>query len=95
MAIGHKTGGRQKGTPNKATARVRELAREHGPAAVRVLAELMQCANEGTRLSAACAILDRAYGRPSVCTETDSDDDILFANLFGNGHDEADETGTA
>jgi hypothetical protein len=95
MAKGFKSGGRTAGTPNKATARVRELAREHGPAAVRVLVELMQCANEGTRLSAACAILDRACGRPSVCTETDNDDDILFANLFANGHDEADEAGSA
>ena len=94
MANGFKSGGRTKGTPNKTTVKMRELAGRHAPAAVRVLVELMQHANEGTRLSAACAILDRAYGRPSVCTETDSDDDILFANLFANGHDEADETGT-
>ena len=47
------------------------------------------------RLSAACVVLDSAFARPSVCTETDNDDDILFANLFGNGHDEAGETGTA
>lgn len=72
-----------------------EREAEHGPAAVRVLAELMQCANEGTRLSAACAILDHAYGRPSVCTETDNDDDLLFANLFEDDYDEADEAGTA
>jgi len=63
------------------------------PPAVRVLVKLMQCANKGMRLSVACAILDRAYGRPSVCTETDNDSDILFANLFENGHDEADESG--
>lgn len=92
MAVGHKTGGRTKGTPNKTTVKMRELAGRHAPAAVRVLVELMQHANEGTRLSAACAILDRAYGRPSVCTES-GDDDILFANLFGNGQDEANETG--
>ncbi|NML29373.1 hypothetical protein [Paraburkholderia antibiotica] len=59
-----------------------------------MLVELMQCANEGTRLSAACTILDRAYGRPSVCTETCNDDDILFANPLTNGRNEADEIGT-
>ncbi|WP_169742629.1 hypothetical protein [Paraburkholderia ferrariae] len=75
--------------------KMRELAGRHAPAAVRVLVELMQHANEGVRLSAACAILDRSFGRPSVCTETDSDDDILFAHLFENGHDESDETGNA
>jgi hypothetical protein len=93
MVLGRKTGGRVRGSRKKTTAKIRELAGEHGPAAVRVLVELMRCANEGTRLNAACAILDRAYGRPAICTETDRDDDILFANLLGNGHDEADETG--
>jgi hypothetical protein len=95
MAKGFKSGGRTAGTPNKTTVKMRELAGRHAPAAVRVLTELMLHGSEGVRLSAACAILDRSFGRPSVCTETDSNDDILFANLFENGHDEADETGAA
>jgi hypothetical protein len=96
MVLGRKTGGRVRGSRNKTTVKMRELAGEHGPAAVAVLVDLMMHgATEGTRLGAACAILDRAYGLPPICTETDNDDNILFANLFGNGHDEADEAGTA
>ncbi|MFP6558342.1 hypothetical protein WJ542_08430 [Paraburkholderia sp. B3] len=95
MALGRKTGGRLPGSLNKTTLRMRDLAGQHAPAAIETIIAIMQHGTtEGVRLSAACAILDRAYGRPTVCTETDKDDDILFANLFGNGHDEADETGT-
>jgi len=75
---------------------MRDLAAQHAPAAIETIIAIMQHGTtEGVRLSAACAILDRAYGRPSICTETDNDKDILFASLFGNGHDEANETGTA
>ena len=83
-----------KGSLNKTTLKMRELAGQHAPAAVRVLVELMQHANEGTQLNAACTILDRAYGRPRICTERNNNDDVLFANLFENGQDEADEAGT-
>ncbi|WP_027795391.1 hypothetical protein [Paraburkholderia acidipaludis] len=66
---------------------------KHAPAAIETIIAIMQHGTtEGVRLSAACAILDRAFGRPSVCTKTNNDDDILFANLFGSGHDDADET---
>jgi hypothetical protein len=58
-----------KGSLNKTTLKMRELAGQHAPAAVRVLVELMQHANEGTQLNAACTILDHAYGRPRICTE--------------------------
>ena len=38
MALGRKTGGRQKGTPNKVAADIRELAQGYGPAAINRLA---------------------------------------------------------
>ena len=38
---GRKTGGRKAGTPNKATAEIRELAMLHGPAAIRRLVLLI------------------------------------------------------
>src|SRR5688572_27672470 len=61
---GERRGGRQKGTPNKATAEVRELAGEHGPAALMELARLSTEATTDTaRIQACNAILDRAYGR--------------------------------
>jgi hypothetical protein len=96
MALGHKTGGRLPGSLNKTTLKMRDLAAQHAPAAIETIIAIMQHGTtEGVRLSAACAILDRAHGRPSICTETDNDEDILFASLFGNDHDEANETGTA
>ncbi len=64
MATGVKTGGRQKGTPNKATAEVRALAQEYGPDALKELKRLFKEAqSEAARVSACNAILERAYGR--------------------------------
>ena len=39
-ADGNKTGGRQKGTPNKATAEMRAIASAYGPDALKELARL-------------------------------------------------------
>jgi len=59
-----KTGGRQKGTPNKVATVVREAALKHGPAAVAELARLMnQSQSEHVRIAACREILDRAYGK--------------------------------
>jgi hypothetical protein len=74
-AAGNKTGGRQKGTPNKATAEVRALASDYGPAAFRKLAELAGLAkdeagnsmppasSETARISAIGMLLDRGFGK--------------------------------
>jgi hypothetical protein len=61
-----KTGGRQAGTPNKATASVRALAQEYTEAAVLALAEIMENrdAPSAARVSAASALLDRGHGKP-------------------------------
>ena len=65
MAKGFKTGGRQRGTPNKATEEVKTLAGQHGPAAIARLAHLMEHAtSEAAQVAAASTILDRAYGKP-------------------------------
>lgn len=37
---------------------------------------------EASRLAAAREVLDRAYGRPSACTETDHDDDLFAPIAF-------------
>jgi hypothetical protein len=59
-----KTGGRTFGTPNKATAEVKELAREYGPEAVERLAYLMRHAKaEQAQVAAAKELLDRGYGK--------------------------------
>lgn len=65
-APGERRGGRVKGTPNKATAEIKDIARQHGPQAVAVLAKLMvEAESEQARVAAANAILDRAYGKPT------------------------------
>ncbi len=56
--------GRPKGAPNKATAEIRELALEHGPAAVAELARLSTNAeSETARIQACNAVIERAYGK--------------------------------
>ena len=61
-----KTGGRQPGTPNKATAGVKAVAATYTTAALETLAEIMQdsAAPPAARVSAANALLDRAVGKP-------------------------------
>jgi hypothetical protein len=61
---GERRGGRQKGTPNKATAEVRGLALQHGPEAIKELARLSkEAASETARISAIGILIDRAYGK--------------------------------
>jgi hypothetical protein len=65
MAKHKKTGGRRKGTPNKATADVKAAAQEWTPAAILVLAVVMLDSDEpaAARVSAARELLDRAHGK--------------------------------
>ena len=64
MALGRKTGGRQPGSPNKATAEVRAFASQYGEAALIELARLVgEAESEQARISACNSILDRAYGK--------------------------------
>ena len=61
-----KTGGRKKGSLNKATAEVKKAAQEHTEAALKVLVEVAENGeSEAARVSAANAILDRGHGRPA------------------------------
>ncbi len=66
-----KTGGRQKGSLNKATKDVKEAAAEHGPAAIKRVAELMESSIEQVSLAACREILDRAYGKATQHTEAE------------------------
>lgn len=84
MALGQKTGGRQKGTPNKATAEVKELARAHAPAAIAELARLSQEAeSEQAKVAAIKEILDRAYGKSTQMVGQDPDAAPLFNIVTG------------
>ena len=86
MPTGFKAGGRQAGTPNKATAEVRALAAQHGPAALDELARLAglvtdddgktrvgSAQSETARISALGMILDRAYGKSRLSAPIEID----------------------
>lgn len=65
-----KSGGRQKGTPNKATAEIKDLARSFAPEAMAELARLARSAtSEQARVAAIKEILDRGYGRSAAASE--------------------------
>lgn len=65
MAQGRKTGGRQKGTPNKATADVKAHAQQYTIEVIDILIEIARNAGavEIARIAAAREILDRAIGK--------------------------------
>lgn len=65
MAKGFKTGGRQKGSPNKVTADIKSVAQSFGPEA---LEHLMSIARDvenapAARVAAVKEILDRGFGK--------------------------------
>ncbi len=65
--------GRKKGSPNKATRTLKELAREYTSEAVEALIEVVRTETGAARVSAANAILDRGYGKPSQVLSGDED----------------------
>lgn len=66
MAKRHKTGGRQKGTPNRATREITDLAKALVPAAIKELGRLLKEAeSETAKLKAVEIVFERAYGKPS------------------------------
>lgn len=77
MAQGRKTGGRVAGTPNKATASVKALAGEYGPAAIKRLATLMdEAESEAAQVAACKELLDRAYGKAATTIAGDQDNPL-------------------
>ncbi len=59
-----KTGGRTKGTPNKSTAEIKELAQTYSAKALETLATIMRNSdNDTARIAAAKELLDRGYGK--------------------------------
>jgi hypothetical protein len=61
-----RVGGRQPGTPNRTTAEVAALAREHTAECIAELARIaMNSKSEETRLRAIDMLLDRGHGRPA------------------------------
>ncbi len=69
MALGRKTGGRQKGVSNKVTAEIKAAFQKHEKALVKALLALTKSNDERVRLGAIQAALDRGWGRPSQAVE--------------------------
>jgi len=67
---GERRGGRQKGTPNKNTSFLRDIAREYTEEAVQVLVDAMKNGETfDIRAKAADKLLDRGWGRPAQSHE--------------------------
>ncbi len=61
--------GNPSGRP-KVVAHIQELARQHAPQALAALVEIATSGvSESARVAAACALLDRGYGRPVSATQ--------------------------
>ncbi len=66
-----KTGGRKKGTPNKHTADIKALLREHGETFVRELVKLLKHKDANIRVKALKLYADRTYGQAVQHIEAD------------------------
>ncbi|MGC1347145.1 MAG: DUF5681 domain-containing protein, partial [Methyloceanibacter sp.] len=68
----------QKGTSGNAGGRpkvahgIQELARKHAPEAIQTLADITKNGTPGARVSAAIALLDRAYGKAPTFSTSDT-----------------------
>ncbi len=71
MAKGFKTGGRQKGSRNKATRAIKEIAGDYSDEAVDTLVKHMRGEDARVSFAAAQELLNRAHGKPTTHIEAD------------------------
>ena len=76
MALGRKTGGRQKGVSNKVTAEIKAAFQKHGAELVEALLALTRSDDERVRLGAIQAALDRGWGRPAQMVDANVQGEI-------------------
>jgi hypothetical protein len=61
---GERRGGRKKGTPNRSTRAIKELAQKHGAEVIEELARIaFNAESEFARVAAIKELLDRGYGK--------------------------------
>ncbi len=65
-AAGNRGKGRVKGVPNKATASIRDIARQYTEEAVKALVGVLSDESPAARVAAAKELLDRAYGKATT-----------------------------
>ena len=87
MALGRKTGGRQRGVPNKATRELKATFQKHEKKLVKALLELTRSDDERVRLGAIQACLDRGWGKPAQAVQVGGDPNapIIFNMHFADG----------
>lgn len=74
MAKGLKTGGRKAGTPNKATAEIKTLARQYSQEALKALVNVIRSTDsDSARVAAIRELLDRGYGKATQPISGDED----------------------
>lgn len=82
---GERRGGRKAGTPNKTTAVLRDIAREHTEAAINTLVSVL-AGGEGippaAQVAAAKEILDRGYGKATTVIGGEDGDAIKVAHTI-------------
>lgn len=79
---GVKVGGRKAGTPNKATAEIKDVARSYGPEAIKRLWELAGTSeSDQAKVAALREILDRGYGKASQVIAGDKDNPVVFQQI--------------
>lgn len=85
MAAGKKTGGRVKGSVNKATASIRDAARQYTEEAILTLAEVMRDTEQTgpARVAAVNALLDRGYGKPHQSVDVDASIQAVMTVVTG------------
>lgn len=83
-----KTGGRQKGTPNKVGASLREAARLYTDEALALFVEMMRAESvfPQVRLAAARELMDRGYGRPAQAITGEDGGPIAVATTVVHEH---------
>ncbi len=87
MAKRQKTGGRRRGTPNKATGEIKVALQRHGTELVEALLALTRSDDERVRLGAITAALDRGWGKPAqaIAIKGDPDSPVVFNLRLGDG----------
>lgn len=81
MAKGVKTGGRVAGTPNKATAEIKAIARQHAPEAIEALVNVIRSTDsDAARVSAIKELLDRGYGKSTQYIGGDEENPLRTLN---------------
>ena len=70
---GERRGGRQKGVPNRATASIKDIARQYTDEALNALVGVLRAEPPEPAAARVNSILDRGYGKPSTVLAGDDD----------------------